>query len=336
MIAVRARERRPAKECSRGIPSRRGDVRRSRACVRPGASAKAEKHRDTPALMMTINVLATADALSDRDLLARLDHLAGRERATIAELVAHLAALDERRSLYAAKGYSSLFAYCREGGREASPGDRRPGGRARSPAGCTDAHPAASNTASDRTNGRRSTRGGSDRAGRDNFAVAITPAGHTGDCARTVQGAVHRRPGDARQAATASNLLRREIPNGDPATIVDRALTLLLEKVEKAKHGSAAKPRPAKTRVARSETGSPGTRASRHVPREVARAIYKRDGQQCAFVSKDGHRCSERVCMRPSECSGHAHLPIAGTKSSLATTVEWPTEAPVADPACAR
>ena len=60
--------------------------------------------------MKMTNALATADALSDDDLLARLDHLAGRERETVAELIAHLAALDERRSLYAAKGYSSLFA----------------------------------------------------------------------------------------------------------------------------------------------------------------------------------------------------------------------------------
>jgi hypothetical protein len=89
------------------------------------------------------------------------------------------------------------------------------------------------------------------------------------------------------------DLLRREIPSGDPATIVDRALTLLLDKVEKAKQGAAAKPRQAPS--TRSETGNPETKASRHVPRAVVRTIYRRDGHQCAFVSKDGHRCSERV-----------------------------------------
>jgi hypothetical protein len=89
------------------------------------------------------------------------------------------------------------------------------------------------------------------------------------------------------------DLLRREIPSGDPATIVDRALTLLLEKVEKTKHGAAAKPRPA--RSTRSETGNSEARPSRHVPRAVVRAIYRRDGEQCAFTSRDGHRCTERV-----------------------------------------
>src|SRR5438046_6378145 len=61
---------------------------------------------------MNTNILVTANGLSDRDLLARLDALAGRERAASAELVAHLAALDGRPSLYAAQGYGSLFTYC--------------------------------------------------------------------------------------------------------------------------------------------------------------------------------------------------------------------------------
>jgi hypothetical protein len=38
-------------------------------------------------------------------------------------------------------------------------------------------------------------------------------------------------------------LLRREIPGGDLGAIFDRAITLLLERVEKKKLGAAAKPR---------------------------------------------------------------------------------------------
>ena len=41
-------------------------------------------------------------------------------------------------------------------------------------------------------------------------------------------------------------LLRREIPDGDPGAIFDRAIALLLEKVEKQKLGAAAKPRAAR------------------------------------------------------------------------------------------
>ena len=56
---------------------------------------------------MNTNVLATVAALSDQDLLARLSALAGRERETLAELLAHLAGLDERPNVYAAQGYGS-------------------------------------------------------------------------------------------------------------------------------------------------------------------------------------------------------------------------------------
>jgi len=80
-------------------------------------------------------------------------------------------------------------------------------------------------------------------------------------------------------------LLRREIPNGDPGAIFDRALTLLLQKVEKAKLGAAAKPRPIRR----------GADRQRDIPSHVQRAVSQRDGDQCAFVSKGGHRCTERA-----------------------------------------
>src|SRR5206468_328534 len=58
------------------------------------------------------NLLDAIAALSDRDLLARLDALAGKEREASVELLAHLAALDTRPAVYAAQGYGSLFSYC--------------------------------------------------------------------------------------------------------------------------------------------------------------------------------------------------------------------------------
>src|SRR5205809_5944381 len=61
---------------------------------------------------MTTNTLALADSLSDQDLLTRLDDLAGREREATADLVAHLAVLLSRSSVYEAKGYGTLFGYC--------------------------------------------------------------------------------------------------------------------------------------------------------------------------------------------------------------------------------
>ncbi len=80
------------------------------------------------------------------------------------------------------------------------------------------------------------------------------------------------------------DLLAREIPDGDPAAIFDRALTLLLKDVEKKKLGAVAKPRAPR----------PTKPRSRHVPAHIRRAVNRRDSGRCAFVAKDGRRCGER------------------------------------------
>ena len=60
-------------------------------------------------------------------------------------------------------------------------------------------------------------------------------------------------------------LLRREIPDGDPAVIFDRALSLLLDKVEKAKLGKAVSPRPPPPiRPETDKRGSERAHRSRH------------------------------------------------------------------------
>lgn len=81
----------------------------------------------------------------------------------------------------------------------------------------------------------------------------------------------------------AQNLLRHQIPDGDPAAIFDRALTLLLDDLARKKLAATDRPRP-------SRGSSPG---SRHIPAEVKRAVLLRDGERCAYVGKNG-RCKER------------------------------------------
>jgi hypothetical protein len=79
------------------------------------------------------------------------------------------------------------------------------------------------------------------------------------------------------------DLLRHTIPNGDPAAIFDRALTLLLKKAERTKLAAAVRPR---VRV-------PAKGPSRHIPAAVKREVWARDAGQCAFVGTNG-RCTER------------------------------------------
>src|SRR5207245_1914093 len=65
-------------------------------------------------------------------------------------------------------------------------------------------------------------------------------------------------------------LLRREIPDGDPGAIFDRALTLLLERVEKKKLGAAERPHPrASVRPGTDRPARKPALGSRDVPREV-------------------------------------------------------------------
>jgi hypothetical protein len=52
---------------------------------------------------MNTNILALASSLSDQDLLARVGVLAGKERESSVELVAHLAVLDARPAVFAAR-----------------------------------------------------------------------------------------------------------------------------------------------------------------------------------------------------------------------------------------
>jgi hypothetical protein len=81
------------------------------------------------------------------------------------------------------------------------------------------------------------------------------------------------------------DLLRREIPDGDPAAIFDRALTLLLEDVARKKVALTSQPRSGRAVATR----------SRHLPARVRRAVWLRDGGRCAFVASAGRRCNERA-----------------------------------------
>jgi hypothetical protein len=96
-----------------------------------------------------------------------------------------------------------------------------------------------------------------------------------------------------RRLRRVQTLLRREIPDGDPGVIFDRALAALLEKVEKAKRGATSTPRSGGS--IRSGTDNPAAPPSRHIPSAVKRAVSKRDADQCAFVSPGGRRCTQRA-----------------------------------------
>lgn len=79
------------------------------------------------------------------------------------------------------------------------------------------------------------------------------------------------------------DVMRRDVPDGDPAAIVERALALLRQSV--ARKTFAATSRPGQVR--------PLAPVSRHVPAAVERAVWERDQGRCSFEGAGG-RCPER------------------------------------------
>jgi hypothetical protein len=78
--------------------------------------------------------------------------------------------------------------------------------------------------------------------------------------------------------------MRHKFPDGNPAAIYDWALGIVEEQMEKKLLGGGVLKRSAR----------PTRPGSRHVPSDVRRVVWKRNGGCCAFVAKDGRRCAER------------------------------------------
>ena len=67
------------------------------------------------------------------------------------------------------------------------------------------------------------------------------------------------------------------MPPNDIASVLDRALDALKEKLRKRKFGSGREGKPSASR--------------RYIPVQVKNAVWQRDGGRCTFVAPDGQRC---------------------------------------------
>lgn len=100
----------------------------------------------------------------------------------------------------------------------------------------------------------------------------------------------------------AQALLRHAMPSGDVALVLDRALSRLVDHLERRRSATTARPH-GSARPMRA-------RSSRHLPAAVRREVWQRDGGRCAFVGRKG-RCGERAWLefhhvRPYACGGQA------------------------------
>jgi hypothetical protein len=88
--------------------------------------------------------------------------------------------------------------------------------------------------------------------------------------------------------ARSLDLMSHANPTRDLATVVERALDVLLEQLEKTRLGALKQTKP-------SDAKRVSARKSSGIPRAVRREVFERDGEQCTYVAPDGRRCSARA-----------------------------------------
>ena len=81
----------------------------------------------------------------------------------------------------------------------------------------------------------------------------------------------------------AQALARHMLPSGDVGSILDRALTLLIDDLERRRFARVASPQPSPPE---------STPSGGHIPAAVRRAVWQRDEGRCGFIGRTG-RCRE-------------------------------------------
>jgi hypothetical protein len=261
----------------------------------------------------TAAALAT---LSDDELIDRVKELVAWERRASAALVRSLVELDSRK-LYLREGCPSLFAYC------------------------THVLHLSEGSAYNRIETARAARrypevlaalerGDVTLTAVRMLAPHFTPANHV----ELLTAARHRSKQQIQEiiaslapglAATgiqlhltltletydklkrAQALARHAVPDGDIGSILDRALTLLIDDLERRRFARVAKPRPGTRK---------GSGRRRHIPAAVRRAVSQRDEGRCAFVGRAG-RCRETAFLE-----FHHVTPYAAGGSTTVDNIE--------------
>jgi len=246
-------------------------------------------------------------ALTDQQLLTEVRGLAASERASTATLVAALAELDRRR-LYLGQGYASLFKYCTQAlllsGDAAHNRIRAARVAAKWPevldlladGSLTLASVRVLSDVLTEANHCELFQAARHKSRRD-VAVLVAPLkppAYDDMLARSVLEPVAEDLFYLKVAIDMEtyeelerlkDLLRHQIPSGDPAEIVADAISHRLKDAERRKW--------ARTDAPRSTRDLSWTR---YIPAYVKREVWQRDGAQCMFIGTDG-RCQERALL---------------------------------------
>lgn len=256
------------------------------------------------------------EALTDAELVKEVTRCAAAERKSTATLLRALIELD-RRKLYLAEGYPSLYAYCTDALHYSEHGafNRIEVARAaaRWPQLLVALEDGSLHLAGARLLAPHLTA--------DNIEMALETARHkskrdieeiAADLARRsvlvavavrqyrLHLTISREARDNLRQVLA--LISHRVPDATAEIVVEQALALLLDKLQRERFAATDHPRlatPAEPRVATvdsipgADADGPGAR-SRHIPNAVKRAVWIRDDGRCGFVGAQG-RCNEQT-----------------------------------------
>ena len=247
-------------------------------------------------------LLAAAAALSNAALLAKVTDLSRASRAVTVELLAHLGEL-ERRGLHRGEGCGRLYAYCTEVLKlsDAAAINRIRAARAarRFPVilemladgrvNLTSVRLLAPHLTEDNHRALLDEVCGVTRRDVDKVVARLSPREAPPSSIRALapeRYALYVTLGEEAHADLRwiQDAMRREIPDGDPSELVTRALQVYRREIARKMFAATDRPRT-------SRGVKPG---SRDVSAAVQRAVWARDGGRCAFVARNGRRCTER------------------------------------------
>src|SRR5258706_174093 len=195
-------------------------------------------------------------SIPDDELLRRLTELMGQSRRCEADIVAHIAEVDERR-LYAREAFPSMFAYCMD--------------------------------VLHLSEAEAYLRIAAARASREHPVLLTVLGDGRLDLTAIGKLAPHLPRGNrARLLERLKALVGSKVPGGDLAVVIEQAVTEKLERLEARRF--------ARTRAPRTLGGHPHdpSPSSRHIPAAVRRAVYERDGGRCRYLDNSGRRCEAR------------------------------------------
>jgi len=253
-------------------------------------------------------------SIPDDELLHRLSALIDRDRRLEADVVAHIAEVDSRR-LYLGQGCSSMHAYATEVLHlsEAEAYLRITVARAsrRFPlilamlgdgrlhlSGIAKLAPKLTEENAEMLLARATHQS---KREIEKLVAEVAPKPDVPERTRKLRTRASREPnGDSAKVALRPDRVAEPAQVTDPATrapvtVIDEAVTLLLQKLEGRRFGKTSSPR-------KSAEESDTSGKTRHIPAAIRRLVFDRDGGRCTFVGAGGKRCS---CADPGKLEYH-------------------------------